>query len=166
MQSITFRISEKDLRDLNAIVDEMRALTSMDLRQSDVLRMLIRERARKQQTYGPSQLPNIICKRDESKRAVVIGVKQDWDWRSEGGFEWGYRGTGPQGFALNILLAATGDRDFAYRHHMRFLDEVVSLIPEAGEVLYADEVLKCVARYREDDLSREARKCLEDTSPD
>ena len=87
--------------------------------------MLIREDVRRRQAYGPRFLRDIVCRRTESGRAVVIGVRHDWVLRSPTGFEWGYRGAGPSDLALNILLYATGDREFAGKHSERFRDEVV-----------------------------------------
>ena len=55
------------------------------------------------------QLEDVICRR-EAGSAVVEGVKQEWVWHSPSGFEWGSGGSGPAYLALNILLAATGDR--------------------------------------------------------
>ena len=62
------------------------------------------------------QLGDVICCRDAG-HAVVEGVKHEWVLHSPTGFEWGYGGRGPAELALNILPAATGDRDFAAQHH-------------------------------------------------
>ena len=60
-------------------------------------------------------LPDIVCRRGADGTAVVEGIRQAWVWHSPTGFEWGYGGSGPADLALNILLAATADRDFAAR---------------------------------------------------
>ena len=166
MNSITFRVSDQDQRSLNAIVDEMQASTNMDLRPSDVLRMLIREEVRRRQAYSPHLLRDIVCKRAEDGRAVVTGVRHDLVVLSPTGFEWGYCGAGPSDLALNILLSATGDRNFAFRHNVRFRDEVVGRIPLSGGVLRAGEVLEWVARFRDDDRAREAVSPHENASPE
>ena len=164
MHSITFRISNQDKRDLDYILAEMQAATSVDLRQSDILRMLIREGAQKRRSYGPHLLEDIVCKRDENRRAIVIGVNQDWVLRSPTGFEWGYGGAGPSDLALNILLTATGDRKFAFRHHERFRNETVGRIPEAGGELRASEVLNWVSRFRDLDQIKDSTARREDAN--
>ena len=124
--------------------------------------MLIREDVRRRQAYGPRFLRDIVCRRTESGRAVVIGVRHDWVLRSPTGFEWGYRGAGPSDLALNILLYATGDREFAGKHSERFRDEVVGRIAHRGGGLRVGEVLGWVARFRDDDRAREAVSRPED----
>ena len=65
------------------------------------------------------QLHDVICRR-EAGRTIVEGISQEWVWHSPTGFEWGYGGSGPADLALNILLKATGDRDFSAQHHQAF----------------------------------------------
>ena len=60
-------------------------------------------------------LPDIVCRCGADGTAVVEGIYQTWVWHSPIGFEWGYGGSGPADLALNILLAATTDRDFRPR---------------------------------------------------
>ena len=62
---------------------------------------------------------------------MVTGLSYDWVLHSVSGFEWGYSGSGPADFALDILLQATGDCAFAGTNHLRFRDEAVSRIPLA-----------------------------------
>ena len=164
MHSITFRISDQDKRDLDYIVAEMQASTSVDLRQSDILRMLIRESAQRRRAYGAHSLQDVVCKRTEDGQAVVTGVRHDLVILSPTGFEWGYFGAGPSDLAFNILLTATGDRSFASRHNTRFLDEVVARIPLSGGVIPASKVLECIARFHDDDRAREAVSRREDAN--
>ena len=77
------------------------------------------------------QLDDVICRR-EAGIAVVEGVEQEWVWHSPAGFEWGYGGSGPADLALNILLAASGDRDFAAQHHQAFKWQFVAKLPAEG----------------------------------
>ena len=156
MHTITFRLGDEDQLNLDTIVNEMQKSTSVDLTASDVLRMLIREEVRRRQTYGPHLLRDVICTRTDDGWAVVTGVTHDWVVHSPDGFEWGYSGNGPLELALNILLYATGNRDFAGKHCLRFRDEVVGRIPLSGGVLRAREVLEWVARFRDDDRAIEA----------
>ena len=71
---------------------------------------------------------DIVCRR-EAGRAVIEGVPHEWVWHSPTGFEWVYGGSGPADLALNILLAATGDRDFAAQHHQSFKWRFVASLP-------------------------------------
>lgn len=57
------------------------------------------------------------------------GVRHEWVWHSPTGFEWGSEGSIPVDLALNILLAATDDRDFAASNHQAFKWRFVSATP-------------------------------------
>lgn len=48
------------------------------------------------------------------------------------GFEWGYHGSGPADFALNILYVFTRDRDLSYRMHQEFKRDFIATMPEKG----------------------------------
>jgi len=86
-------------------------------------------------------LPDIVCRRGADGTAVVDGIRQAWVWHSPTGFEWGYGGSGPADLALNILLAATADRDFATRHHQSFKWRFVASLPHSGGAIRAAAVL-------------------------
>ena len=88
---------------------------------------------------------NIVCRR-EADRAVVEGVGHKWVWHSATGFEWGYGGSGPADLALNILLAATGDRDFAASNHQAFKWRFVAALPREGGVIRGTDVLDWIAQ--------------------
>ena len=76
-------------------------------------------------------IPDIVCERVDA-RAVLTGVPHEWVWHSPGGFEWGYGGSGPADLALNILLSATGDRDFAALQRQRFKRDLIAPLPASG----------------------------------
>ena len=166
MHSITFRLDDEDRKNLDTIVNEIQESTSIDVTTSDVLRMLIREEARRRQSYGAHLLRDVICTRTDDGIAVVTGITHDWVVHSPSGFEWGFSGNGPLELALNILLYATGNRAFAGRHCLRFRDEVVGRIPFSGAVLPAREVLEWVTRFRDDDRARDAVARREDAMND
>ena len=90
-------------------------------------------------------LPDIVCRRGSDGMAVVEGLRQAWVWHSPTGFEWGYGGSGPADLALNILLAATADRDFAARHHQSFKWRFVATLPRSGGTIRAAAVLDWIA---------------------
>ena len=91
---------------------------------------------------------DILCRR-EAGRAVVEGVPHEWVWHSPAGCEWGYGGSGPANQALNILLAATGDRDFAAQHHQEFKWRFVAALPDEGGIVRGDDVVEWITRQTE-----------------
>ena len=91
-------------------------------------------------------LPDIVCRRDADGTAVVEGIRQAWVWHSPTGFEWGYGGSGPADLALNILLSATGDRDFAAQHHQECKWRFVAALPREGGIIRGSDVVEWIAR--------------------
>lgn len=51
---------------------------------------------------------------------------------SPDGFEWGYGGSGPADFALNILYTYTRDKELSYRYHQDFKRDFIAGMPESG----------------------------------
>ena len=100
------------------------------------------------------ELKDVICRR-EAGSAVVEGVSQEWVWHSPTGFEWGYGGSGPADLALNLLLKATGDRDFAAHHHQAFKWRFVAKLPEEGGAIAAGDI-ECWIRERNPEFGVEA----------
>ena len=96
------------------------------------------------QGVNPMKFEDVVCRR-EAGSAVVESVQQEWGWHNSAGFEWGNGGSGPAYLALNILLAATGDRDFAARHHQDFKWRYVAKLPFDGGVIPAAEIREWVA---------------------
>ena len=87
----------------------------------------------------------IVCRRDAG-RALVEGVPHEWVWHRPTGFEWGYGGSGPADLALNILLAATGDRDFSAKNHQAFKWRFVAALPPEGGVIRGSDVEEWIVR--------------------
>ena len=92
---------------------------------------------------------DIVCRR-EAGVVRVEGVTQTWVWHSPAGFEWGYGGSGPADLALNILLEATGDRDFAAEHHQAFKWTFVAPMPFDGGKIEAAKISEWIAERRPD----------------
>lgn len=63
---------------------------------------------------------------------------------SPSGMEWGYGGSGPADFALNILLMFT-DTATAERLHQPFKWEYVAKLPEEGGIIEAEKVRAFIA---------------------
>ena len=151
MHSLTFRLAEHDKKHLAALATEMQQSTPCEVTSSDALSMLLRDDSRRRQRYGPHHLRDVVCKRDAGGFAVVRGVRHDLVDLSPSGFEWSYLGAGPNDLALNILLQATGERGFAYRHCGRLSEELVARIPHAGSTLSSATILAWVeARQNEE----------------
>ena len=92
---------------------------------------------------------DIVCRR-ESGVVRVEGVTQIWVWHSPAGFEWRYGGSGPADLALNILLEATGDRDFDAEHHQDFKWAFVAPMPFEGGRIEASKISEWIAKRRRD----------------
>lgn len=89
----------------------------------------------------------IVCSRDKRGDTIVTGVAQNAVWHSPTGFEWGYAGSGPADFALNILHTYFCHRRFVgessnlYRGqaftevcllHQHFKSQIVAALPTEG----------------------------------
>jgi hypothetical protein len=62
--------------------------------------------------------------------------------------EWGYAGSGPADFALNILYFFTHDRDFADAHHQAFKFKYVAGLPEEGGIIRGHTIRSWIADKR------------------
>lgn len=56
------------------------------------------------------------------------------------GMAWGYSGSGPADFALNILFHFTHNRVFAERHHQDFKAEFIVGLPRGGGVILGNAI--------------------------
>ena len=92
---------------------------------------------------------DIVCRR-EAGVVRVEGVTHRWVWHSPAGFEWGYGGSGPAELALNILLEATGEGDFAAEHHQAFKWAFMARMPFAGGKIEAARISEWIAECRRD----------------
>ena len=91
-----------------------------------------------------------IARRREAGLVRVEDAAQAWAWHSPAGFEWGFGGSGPAELALNILLQATGDRDFAAQHHQAFKREFVAPLPFDGGVIESAKISEWIGECRPD----------------
>lgn len=57
---------------------------------------------------------------------------------SPDGFAWGYNGSGPHQLALGILLEETDDAEFAQKHYVQFLKDIVSRLDNDFRITSAD----------------------------
>ena len=90
-----------------------------------------------------------VCRR-EAGLARVEGVTRRWAWHSPAGFEGGCGDSGPAEPALDILLEATGERDFAAKHHQAFKREFVAPLPTEGGVIEAATIREWIEKRQRD----------------
>jgi hypothetical protein len=80
---------------------------------------------------------DIICQRTEG--GIKTNVPQQIIQHSPDGFEWGYGGSGPADFALNILLLFTNE-ETARRLHQVFKWRFVATLPREGGIIKGNEI--------------------------
>lgn len=76
---------------------------------------------------------DIIMSRDPDG-SPVVNIEQALKLHSPNGFEWGYGGSGPADFALNILLRYT-TKEIAYELHQDFKWKFVGALPREGGII-------------------------------
>ena len=62
--------------------------------------------------------------------------------------EWGYGGSGPADFALNILYRFTQDKRFAEAWHQVFKCEFVASLPRQGGTIRGKRIVKWINQRR------------------
>lgn len=75
---------------------------------------------------------------DDRPGEVVVNIRKAFPYdddfydHSPTGFEWGYYGSGPADFALNILYHFTRDRAFSWLYHQEFKIHFLAGAPDRG----------------------------------
>lgn len=87
---------------------------------------------------------DIVCKRDE--RGAHFNIDQIEVLHSPTGMEWGYGGSGPADFALNILARFT-DHETAHRLHQMFKERFVQPLPLEGGTIRGEEIASWVEHW-------------------
>lgn len=82
---------------------------------------------------------DIVCKR--TPNGIQTNVPHQYTLHSPDGFEWGYGGSGPADFALNILLLFT-DKQNALRLYQDFKWQFVSSLPYEGGIIKGEDIRK------------------------
>ena len=73
---------------------------------------------------------NVVCRREGGKK--YMNIPQTIIQHSPTGLEWGYGGSGPADFALNVLFFFSKNKSFSEQHHQDFKREFIATLPEAG----------------------------------
>jgi len=81
---------------------------------------------------------NVVCTRVGT--VSVTNVPRLITRHSPDGFEWGYGGSGPSDFALNILLAYTGIAT-ADKLYQDFKWQFIANMPKAGGTITKEQIL-------------------------
>jgi hypothetical protein len=73
-------------------------------------------------------------------------------WRiinhSPDGFEWGYGGSGPADFALNILSIFMGQEE-AWKYHQDFKWAAIARMPHEGGIIRRADILEWIKKRQE-----------------
>jgi len=84
---------------------------------------------------------DIVCTRDDS--GIHTNVPCRITNHSPDGFEWGYGGSGPADFALNILSIFLGQEE-AWKYHQDFKWEFIASMPHEGGTIKCEDILKWI----------------------
>lgn len=82
---------------------------------------------------------------------TITNVEQRYIFHSPDGFEWGYGGSGPADFALNILVLFV-DISTAFWLHQNFKWEFVARLPTEGGDIPGEKILEWIRRQRPDGM--------------
>ena len=90
---------------------------------------------------------DVVCRRGENGE-VITNVPQRIVFHSPDGFEWGYCGSGPADFALNILSLYIGQEAAEEGGlYQRFKEDFIAQLPEEGETIKRDDILAWLEQY-------------------
>jgi hypothetical protein len=82
---------------------------------------------------------DVVCSR--GKDGIQTNVPRRITRHSPDGFEWGYGGSGPADFALNILSVFIGQR-LAYLYHQDFKWKFIAGMPHEGGTIKRETILE------------------------
>lgn len=102
--------------------------------------------AREQQTELPLLRfdGDIVCRRTLS--GPQFNIPQQIKLHSPTGMEWGYSGSGPADFALNIL-SLFADPERAFELHQLFKREFIVKLPNEGGTIKREAILEWLRRH-------------------
>ena len=89
---------------------------------------------------------DIVCSRDAD--GIHTNVPRRITNHSPDGFEWGYGGSGPADFALNILSIFMGQEE-AWKYHQDFKWAAVARIPHEGGIIRCADILEWIKKRQE-----------------
>ena len=90
---------------------------------------------------------DVMCSRDEN--GIVTNIPRRITKHSPDGFEWGYGGSGPADFALNILSVFIGEEAArAGGLYQDFKWDFVATLPEEGGIIQREEILLWIEKKK------------------
>lgn len=98
---------------------------------------------------------DVVVRRDGATK--YMNISQTLVYHSPTGLEWGYAGSGPGDFALNILYHFTHDKEFAMAHHQKFKFQFVAGLDSNEGIIKGDEIRKWIEEHRALDKQTEAQ---------
>lgn len=93
--------------------------------------------------YLPFTGDVVVSRNGNSKR---VNIPRTLVKHSPDGFEWGYGGSGPADFALNILYFFTDNIRFSYAHYQDFKWQFVATIPKKGGTIKGDAIRQWIVK--------------------
>ena len=88
---------------------------------------------------------DIFCQRKEDIK--VTNVPWAKTYHSPDGYEWGYGGSGPADFALNILMLFVPENE-AFELHQEFKWKFVATLPQEGGTIKRTDIEAWIKEYR------------------
>ncbi|MBA3712356.1 MAG: hypothetical protein H0W76_07880 [Pyrinomonadaceae bacterium] len=137
-----------------------------------------------------SESIDIVCRREiiegnasgENRlgevRRLHFNIRPTVIHHSPSGWEWGYAGSGPSDFALNVLqLFVPGDDKglpsvkcwrgtcsrFAWLHHIAFKNEFIARLPREGSVIEGATIRAWIAERQREDVARDEQTAHDDS---
>jgi len=89
---------------------------------------------------------DVTCRR--SPNGIAFNIPHVLVVHSPTGMEWGYEGSGPADFALNILYQFTRNKRFALEWYQDFKREFVATIPYEGGTISGARILRWIKSRR------------------
>jgi len=90
---------------------------------------------------------DIKCSRDELG-FITTNVPHRIVKHSPDGFEWGYGGSGPADFALNILSIFIGQEE-AEKYYQQFKKDFIITLPETGGIIKRCDILHWIEEKKD-----------------
>lgn len=92
-----------------------------------------------------SKTMDIVCRREGGEK--LFNVPHRVVHHSPSGMEWGYAGSGPADFALNVLLLFA-DEAWAGLHYQDFKRQFVATLPREGGVIRGAQIREWIGEQK------------------
>lgn len=89
---------------------------------------------------------DVACRR--TPNGTAFNIPHTIVRHSPTGMEWGYGGSGPSDFALNVLFRFTGDEDFSWHYHQDFKRDFICGLPDEGGTIPGNAIAAWIQERR------------------